>query len=138
MNNLISLMKEADGFLCLQPADTSSIQNAENMLRTQFAEDYRQYLLAFGAASFDGKELTGICNSERLSVVSATERARRLYPRFPENAYVIEDLSFDHIFIIQDKSGAICSYGPADTSEKIAESLQAYLFPDSKLSLQAK
>ena len=130
MNNLISLMREADGFFSLQPADTSSILKAEDMLGTCFADDYREYLLAFGAASFDGKELTGICNSERLSVVSVTERARRLYPRFPKTAYVIEDLSFDHIFIIQDKSGTIYAYGPSDASEKIAESLQAYLFPE--------
>lgn len=131
MNNLISMIREAEGFLALQPADTSSILKAEDMLGTHFADDYKEYLLAFGAATFDGKELTGICNSERLSVVSATERARRLYPHFPKTSYVIEDLSFDHIYIVQDSSGVICSYGPADTSERIADSLQSYLFPDN-------
>ena len=86
--------------------------------------------MAFGAASFDGRELTGVCQSERLSVVSATERARQTYPEFPKTLYVIEELGFDHVIVGQDSSGKVYAYGPRDSGEMIAESLQSYLFPN--------
>ena len=43
--------------------------------------------------------------------------------------YVVEDLFFDHIFVVQDSTGTIYNYGPNDVAKKIAQSLQEYLFP---------
>lgn len=131
MSALTERIKEADFFVSLQPANASSIEAAETQLGIAFAADYKEYLLAFGAASFDGRELTGICKSDRLSVVSSTEEARSFYPQFPKKAYVVEDLGFDHVLIIQDHSGKVYEYGPSDTSKLIAESLQEYLFPNA-------
>ena len=129
MSNLPTLIKEADGFVSLQPAKSSNIEAAETQLSLKFASDYKEYLLVFGAASFDGKELTGICKSERLSVVSATERARDFYPQFPPKTYVVEELGFDHVLITQDAGGRVYAYGPHDSGKQIAASLQEYLFP---------
>lgn len=129
MSGLTTQIKDASNFISLQPADSSAVQAAETQLGLRFAEDYKEYLMAFGAASFDGRELTGVCKSERLSVVSSTERAREFYPHFPHKAYVVEDLGFDHVLIVQDYSGKVYSYGPSDTGKLIAESMHDYLFP---------
>ena len=130
MGTLSSQIENANNFHALVPADSGSINSAETQLGLLFAPDYCEYLLAFGAATFDGRELTGICKSERLSVVTATERARLFYPTFPISAYVVEELGFDHVLTVQDSSGRVYSYGPGDSGKKIAESLQDYLFPD--------
>lgn len=132
MSSLTTLIKEASNFVSLHPANYADIQAAEFQLGLSFASDYKDYLLAFGAASFNGKEITGICNSARLSVISVTERARDLYPHFPKNVYVVEDLGFDNIIISQDSRGKVYSYGPSDSGTIIADSLQEYLFPGEK------
>lgn len=84
---------------------------------------------AFKLATFCGKELTGICSSERLSVVAVTQRARSYYKNFPKDAYVIEEMLFDHFLVIQKEDGSVFSYGPHDSEEMIADSLSMYLFP---------
>ena len=127
MSELVNLIREADGFCALGAVKASMLNKAEEALGVAFASDYKEYALAFGAATFDGRELTGVCESERLSVVSATERARRFYPMFPQDAYVIEELLFDHILIIQNAEGLVFSYGPEDNAKVIANSLQKYL-----------
>ena len=55
MSTLPELIKEANYFVSLQPADASGIEAAELQLGLSFAADYKEYLLAFGAASFDGR-----------------------------------------------------------------------------------
>ena len=132
MSILISLIREADNFISLKPASLSQISEAESRLKLSFSEDYTEYLVEFGAASFAGKELTGICESERLSVVSTTEKARIRFPRFPSNAYVIEDLYVDHMLIVQDCSGKVYLYGSEDCGREIAGSLKDYLFPSDQ------
>ncbi len=133
MSALIKEIKRARNYCCLQPAGMLAIEKAENQLGIRFADDYKDYLLAFGTASFNGRELTGICDSERLNVVSATEKARCFYHSFPYNVYVIEEMGFDNIIIGQDTSGNIYSFGPDETAKKIAGSLYEYLF-SSKMS----
>lgn len=131
MSILTTLIQNASNFISLKPSDKSSIMAAECQLGLVFAPDYKEYLSTFGAASFDGRELTGVCQSERLSVVSQTERARLLYPHLPKDAYVIEDVGFDHIVIVQNASGKVFSYGPTDSGKEIADSLQDYLFSEA-------
>ena len=48
-------------------------------------------------------------------------------------AGMVEELGFDHVLILQDSSGKVYSYGPSDSGDVIAESLQDYLFPGSGL-----
>lgn len=67
-----------------------------------------------------------------MSVVPVTERARNFYQAFPKDAYVIEELLFDHVVSIQKPDGTVFSYGPNGAEEPIAASLSEYLFPDGK------
>ena len=62
----------------LGAASKEQIADAENELKLKFSEDYKEYLSTFGAATFYGKELTGICSSERLSVHEASIKAFRM------------------------------------------------------------
>lgn len=116
----------------LGAASKEQIADAENELKLKFSEDYKEYLSTFGAATFYGKELTGICSSERLSVIAVTQRARSFYKSFPNDAYVIEEKLFDHFLVIQKADGAVFSYGPNDSEELIADSLSMYLFPQEQ------
>ncbi len=131
MKELLNLISESEEFFSLGPIDASLVEDVEQMLGLSFADDYKKYVLMFGTATFQDRELTGICDSERLSVLSTTERARLFYPRFPENMYVVEEMLIDHILVVQDSTGAVYYYGPADEAKLIACSLQEYLFPDS-------
>lgn len=126
--DLIEMIKGAEGFMSLASVNIDQICAAEETLGVTFADDYRMYLEAFGAAAIDNNELTGICSSDRLNVVKVTERARAYFKEFPENMYVVEELSFDHMVILQDKNGIIYEYGPSEKTKKIAQSLLAYLF----------
>lgn len=100
-------------------------------MQLTFSADYKEYLSAFGAATFCGKELTGICASERLNVIAVTQRARNYYKGFPDDAYVVEEMLFDHFLVIQKTDGSVFSYGPNESEELIAESLSLYLFPQA-------
>lgn len=131
MEELLKLIKDADYFYALTGADLSQVEEAEKNLGVCFADDYKAYVQAFGAATFDGHELTGICKSERLSVVASTERAREFFTQFPMDLYVIEEMQFDCIITVQDSEGIVYSYGPGDKATQIADSLQEYLFPKS-------
>ena len=121
------MIRKSDDYYSLNPVDIQQVKNAEDALSVAFAEDYKEYVKEFGAVSFDGHELTGICESKRLSVVLSTERARQFYANFPPNMYVIEELQFDHVLIVQDATGTVYSYGPSDKCERIASSLEEYL-----------
>lgn len=49
------------------------IADAENELKLKFSEDYKEYLSTFGAATFCGKELTGICSRHMLFFFTPTD-----------------------------------------------------------------
>ena len=133
MFEMINKIREAEDFASLGAASEEQIVDAEQRLQLVFSKDYKEYLHAFGAATFYGKELTGICSSERLSVIAVTQRARDYFRNFPNDAYVIEELYFDHCLIIQKEDGTVYNYGPNDSEELIAGSLSSFLFPQETL-----
>lgn len=129
MLDLIKKIQEAEDYASLGAVSSEQIAAAEKVLHLTFASDYKEYLSAFGAATFCGKELTGICTSERLNVIAVTQRARNYHKNFPDDAYVVEELLFDHFLVIQKADGTVYNYGPDDSEELVSESLEAYLFP---------
>ena len=129
MLDLIKKIQEAEDYASLGTVSSEQITAAEIALHLTFASDYKEYLSVFGVATFCGKELTGICSSEGLNVIAVTQRARNYYKSFPGDAYVIEELLFDHFLVIQKADGSVYNYGPNDSEELVAESLESYLFP---------
>ena len=133
MLEMIKKIQEAEDYASLGAASKEQIANAENELQLKFAADYKEYLNTFGVATFCGRELTGICSGERLSVIAVTQRARSYYKSFPDDAYVIEEMLFDHFLITQKSDGTVYSYSADNSENKIADSLFAYLFPPEGL-----
>jgi len=131
MSAILELLSASMDFCSLGAAEKALVEEAEKRLGLSFANEFKEYVMAYGAVAFEDHELTGICESERLSVISTTERARSFYPCFPPKMYVVEEMYYDHVLTTQDETGTIYSYGPKDEAKRIASSLQEYLFPDS-------
>lgn len=130
MFDFVEKIRESEDFIPQKPVTDEVIKQTEQKLKLAFADDYKAFLQQYGAALLGDKEINGICDAVRLSVVEATERARDFFPGFPEDAYVIEELHIDHIITIQKADGVVYNYGPADKAKRIAGSLGEYLLAD--------
>ena len=127
MNQLINIIKSLPDLISLKPATKMSITDAELQLRVTFANDYKEYLSAFGAIMASGIELTGIAKAEHRNVVQVTLKARQLNSKIPHNMYVIEDTHVDGIVIWQDTNGNIYKSQPGTDLQIIADSLADYI-----------
>ena len=132
MEDIIKVLSKMEDFESLGGASQEEIEEAERDLDLKFASDYRKYLSAYGLASADGHEFTGIVKSPRLNVVDVTARFRKKYKDIPLNAYVIEELNIDCIVIFQTSDGAIYEAAPTTVAIKIASSFTDYLKTNMK------
>ena len=103
------------------------IDECEKKLGLKFAADYREYLLTVGLACFENIELTGICKSARLNVVSATLREKESDDSIPKNYYLINDCGIDGLLIWQSSSGKVYMTSPTSRKRKIAESFEEFI-----------
>lgn len=134
MENIIDSLRSMPGFLSMKPATAQQVESAEGALQLRFSNDYREYVLACGAASFDGHELTGVCPSKRLSVVDVTLSEREYTPFIPAGWYVIEQLNIDGIVIWQSEDGSVYQTAPGISPQRIGESLVEYVTSSRKRS----
>jgi hypothetical protein len=112
-----------------KPATKAEIKKAEEELGLKFAEDYKKYLLKYGALTCDGTELTGITKVKHLNVVLATKEEWEYNTNVPHTYYLIENPAIDAILIWQDSSGSIYKTIATGKPKKIANSLEEYLEP---------
>lgn len=127
MTKIVHLINSLPKLLALKPATAIEITDAEILLRVSFAEDYKEYLKAFGAIMAEGIELTGIAKSEHRNVVALTKKERELNPKVPRNMYVIENTGVDGIIIWQDTNGMVYQTAPNTEPVPIASSLAEYI-----------
>lgn len=127
MSKIVEIINNLPDLLPLKPATDIDIKDAEIQLRVTFNEEYREYLLAFGAIMADGIELTGIAKSAHRNVVNQTKQERELNPKIPNNMYVVENTGVDGIIIWQDTIGEIYQSSPNKEPKKIADSLSEYI-----------
>lgn len=132
MNTIVDLIRSLPDLLTMQGASPEQIAHAETELNTSFAPEYREYLSAFGCIVFGAHELTGICASPRLNVVSVTMQARAANPDIPPENYVIEDIGIDGVLIWQNPCGAIFQSILGRGLAKAASSLSDYLLACSR------
>lgn len=123
---IIKLMQEQPAFHARSAASNEEITAVENVLGLRFAQDYREYVATFGAASFAGHELTGICKSDRLNVVTVTMEERNNMV-VPADWYVLEQANIDGIVVWQNSAGAIYQTVPNTNPKKLCESLAEYI-----------
>lgn len=126
MSRIIEALEASDKMRSGRPVETSDIKAAEDALGLSFASEYREYLRAFGFASYKNHELTGICNSSRLNVVDVTQEARELYNVAPD-MYVIEDTGYEGVVVLQNTQGTIFQVQPQGTPVIIYKSLAEYI-----------
>lgn len=127
MTGIEQLLSQTRAFRKRSPATLEQINRAETILNLRFSEEYKEYLLAFGAASIFGHEFTGICPSPRLDVVSVTNAERLNHSNIPSNWYVIEQANIDGIVIWQSKTGEIYQSAPHTAPTKLCNSLAEYI-----------
>ncbi len=125
--NIISALREQVGVVSLNGVDFQKIQDAEKTLGLKFSQEYREYIQEFGVASFQGHELTGICNIPHLNVVDVTITEKMLMKRIEPSWYVIEEAHIDGIVIWQDNEGHVYQVSPYSSPIKIADSLLEYI-----------
>ena len=126
MGSIISIMEQKENLLHGNGALEEEISQAEEALGLSFSKDYREYLLAYGIAAFDGHEFTGISKSARLSVVEVTKRSWEICPWVEKDLYVLEE-GMDGIIVWQKGTGEVYSSGMTETLKKEGDTLEAYL-----------
>ena len=126
MSEIAEILEARERLRAGGAADSEKINIAEEALGLKFANDYTEYLKAFGFASYKGHELTGLCNSARLNVTDVTVEARELYD-LASDMYVIEETGYEGILILQDTKGNIYHIEPGSKPEKIFSSLADYI-----------
>lgn len=126
MSDIITLIQNQPDLFFLKGATDEEILQAEKCLGLEFDDSFRKYISVYGAASFNGHELTGICRSRRLNVVDATIDAKEKNAHIPSDFYVIEKLGVDGAIVWQSTDG--CIYQTTHYSEpiKIAQTLTEY------------
>ena len=120
MNNLPELRPSL-------PASEAEITNAEKELNLEFADEYREYLLAFGSVWSDIIAISGISDDEDYEVVALTKKLRGFNPHIPLTFYAIEDVGIDGLVIWQDKTGAVYQSIPNQEPVKIFDHLSDFL-----------
>lgn len=129
MESIIDKLKAKDNFCFLAGATEKEVSTVEQQLGLTFAKEYRNYLLSFGLASFQGHELTGIIKAPRLNVVAQTLAERAKNPLVPNNLYVVEIANIDGIVIWQKSTGEIYKTIYDSTPMLICKSLSNYIEP---------
>ena len=127
MKKIVQIVNSLSDLISLKPATAVQITDAELQLRVNFADEYKEYLSAFGAIMADGIELTGIAKSEHRNVVTVTKKEWELNPKIPHTMYVVENTYIDGIIIWQDTNGLIYQSYPSSEAKQIATSLTDYI-----------
>jgi hypothetical protein len=127
MTDFVKKLQVKPDFYSLSGASGALIEEAEKILKLRFSDEYRQYLAAFGVASANGHEFTGICASSRLNVIDVTVFERTSNPEIPMNWYVVEQANIDDIVIWQSGTGEVYQSAPNTVPVKLCESLCDYI-----------
>lgn len=107
MSRITDLIDGIEGVRTIGGCTVEQINEAENRLGLKFPEEYKEYLLNYGAIRFNGVELCGLNASGYLNVVEATEKEKMVNLSFPKGMFVVEDLGIDARLIICDEKGNI-------------------------------
>ena len=113
--------------ICGKRCSLIKIEKAEQALGLEFSDEFKEYLMSFSVAMFNGHEFTGISKNDRINVVSATKNEWNNSPMVMHDLYVIEQLNIDGIVIWQDNRGNVYQSSFNTKPEKIFDSLLDYL-----------
>ena len=123
---IIDNLKSKEGFISLQGVDEKLIIEAEEKLKLSFSSEYKEYVKAYGAASFMNHELTGVGVPKPINVVDVTLQEREAV-EVPKTWYVIEQTHYDDIVFWQSTKGSVYRTKPGTRPKKVSNSLVEYL-----------
>ncbi len=132
MSKIVEVINSLENLLVLKPASIEDVENVEIELALPLAEEYKEYLLSFGAIMADDVEFTGIAKSKNRDVVQVTKREWAANNKIKHNLYVVENVGIDGIIIWQDYTGAVYESRPNHGATKIADNLVEYLESKNK------
>lgn len=127
MSKIIDVINGLENLLPLKPAMIEDVENIEIELALPLAEEYKEYLLKYGAIMADDVELTGVAKSKNRDVVQITQREWAANNKIKHNLYVVENIGIEGIIIWQDSLGKIYESSPNNSAKQIANSLAEYL-----------
>lgn len=130
--DIVNVVKSLPDLLPLTPATKSQIEDAEKQLGLKFANEYKEYLEAFGSIMAAGIELSGIAKAEYINVISLTQEGWELNPQVSHEMYVVENACIDGILIWQDSKGLIYQSKPNIKPTQIAKTLADYILNRTK------
>ena len=107
MLNTIKKIEEKFKLYKTKGAPEELIAEAERQLNLSFPEDYREYLLMFGAISFGSTELTGLNIDGYANVVSVTLKEAQRNKSFPKGSIVLENTGIEGLLILQQPDGQV-------------------------------
>ena len=125
--NLNDDLKKKERFFPLKAADKDKVKESEAELGVKFSKEYKDYVMEFGAVSYYGHELTGVCKSRTQDVVTVTKRQREYLPEIDLSLYVIEETGCDGCVIWQSEDGEIFASNVQGKLKKICNSLFDYI-----------
>ena len=125
--DIVTVIQNQQNLFAGKPANITEIKKAEKTLNVAFSKDYKEYLSVFGFATFEGHELTGLCDGRRLDIVAITNLERSYSKSISEDWYVIEQTGFDGIVIWQDSSGKVYQVTESGTIQLTYNSLSDYI-----------
>lgn len=127
MSELISVIEKMNNLLSLNPATVNDVKAIEDSLGVILSDEYKEYLLQYGAILADDVELTGFAKSQIRNVVSVTKKEWTLNSKVPHDLYVIENLGMDGVIIWQNSKGEIYVTTPTSRPKMIYATLAEYL-----------
>lgn len=127
MSKIIEVIDSLEDLLPLKKATKGDVENIEKELGLVLAEEYKEYLLNYGAIMADDIELTGVAKSKNRDVIQVTKREWEANEKVKHNLYVIENVGIDGIIIWQDETGKIYESTPNHEAKQIAGNLAEYI-----------
>lgn len=125
--DIINKIKTKHKVYHLSGCTVEEVIEAEKVLQLSFSEEYRNYLMNYGAISFGSHEFTGLGGDEHIDVVFITQEEKKLNPNIPNDCIVIENLGIEGIIILQDSNGEIYCLDQNSNLEKVSHSFSAYI-----------
>lgn len=107
MRNTIKKIEEKFKLYKTTGASKELIEEAERQLNLSFSEDYKEYLLNFGAISFGSTELTGLNIDGYANVVSVTLKEAQRNKSFPKRSIVLENTCVEGLLVLQQSDGEV-------------------------------
>lgn len=126
MSNVFDEINKKYKMFKTKPVNEDAIKEAETKLGRVFSDEYKKYLMQFGAISFSSTELTGLNIDKYANVVDVTLKEIELNENFPKDCIVLENVGVEGVLILINSKGHVFEW-QNNSAKKIYDSMAEYL-----------